>query len=119
MPKYGNVTMPCLYRTYNQCEMQLAMALEEESVTKELCLQYLALSDEMIRVHNFKNILARAAARHRLAFFYISEGDSAKGKQTLRELLLELNEATEQYGHNEDWDEYIKGVSAVLNNYGE
>ena len=30
--------------------MQLAVALEEETVTKELCLRYMELSDEMIRV---------------------------------------------------------------------
>ena len=111
--------MPCLYRTYNQCEMQLAVALEEETVTKELCLHYMELSDEMIRVKNFKNILARAAARHRLAYFYITEGNYAEGKQTLQALLAELNEATGQYGHNEDWDEYINGVSEVLMDFAD
>ena len=106
--------MPCLRRTYNQCEVLLATAIENESVTKDMCMQFLEVSDEMYRATNFRNILARAAARQHLAMFYATEGNRELTIKTFQDLLSELNAATEQYGHNPDWDEYIEGVSETL-----
>ncbi len=111
--------MPCLYRTYNQCEMILGVALENETATKELCLYFLKLSDELYRANNFINYLARAAARHRLALFYADEGDFNMYKRYMIELLSELQQATKQYGHNEDWDEYLNGISKELDDLNE
>lgn len=99
--------------------MMLAVALENETVTMKLCLQFMELSDKLYRANNFINYLARAAARHRLAAFYATEGDRENSKRYMQALVSELEEATKQYGHNEDWDEYINGVSEVLNNWNE
>ena len=95
----------------------LGVALENVTATKELC--FLQLSDELYRANNFINYLARAAARHRLATFYTDEGDLDMSKRYMTELLSELQEATERYGHNEDWDEYLNGVSMELNDLNE
>lgn len=94
--------------------MILGVALENGTTTKELCLGFLQLSDELYRANNFINYLARAAARHRLATFCIDEGDLDMAKRYMTELLSELQQATERYGHNEDFDEYINGVSQEL-----
>lgn len=98
----------------------LASAIENETVTKELCLKYLELSDDIFRhTKNISNYLARAAARNHLAAIYTNEGDLNTAKRYLVELVSELQDAMERYGHNEDWDEYIYGVSEILNDLNE
>ena len=99
--------------------MMLGVALENGTATKELCLCFLQLSDELYRANKFMNYLARAAARHRLSAFCEQEGELELSKTYMSELLLELQEATERYGHNEDWDEYLNGVSKELDDLNE
>ena len=92
----------------------MADAIRDNKLTKELCKQFLQVSDCMF-VHTEKvNPLARAAVRHRLAYMYMDEGDEELGIRLLEDMIEELVKTTQKFGHNTDWDEYLINVSKEL-----
>lgn len=104
----------CLVEKYYQCEQQVADAIRDDCLTKELCIEFLKLSDCMF-VHTEKvNTLARAAVRHRLAYMCFDENDEELAISLLEDMIDELVKTTNKFGHNEDWDEYLINVSEEL-----
>ena len=103
-----------LEQKYHQIEQQVADAIRDNKLTKELCKQFLQVSDCMF-VHTEKvNPLARAAVRHRLAYMYMDEGDEELGIRLLEDMIEELVKTSQKFGHNADWDEYLINVSKEL-----
>ncbi len=106
--------MTCIVDKYYQCEQQVADAIRDNCLTKELCLEFFRLSDCMF-VHTEKvNTLARAAVRHRLAEMYSNEGHDDWAIEVLEDMIQELVKTTNRFGHDPDWDEYLVNVSTEL-----
>ena len=104
----------CIVKRYFECEQQVADAIRDNTLTKELCKQFLQVSDCMF-VHTEKvNPLARAAVRHRLAYMCIEEGDEESGIRLLEDMIEEVVKTTQKFGHEADWDEYLIKVSEEL-----
>jgi len=106
---------PCMLpKYYAQCEQAVADAIRDNNLTKELCEQFLLLSDCMFVRTEKVNTLARAAVRHRLAYMYLNEGDEQTALQLLENMIEELVKTTQHFGHQPDWDEYLINVSGEL-----
>lgn len=99
---------------YSQCEQRVTNAFRDNNVTKELCQQFMLLSDCMYARTGKANILARAAVRHRLAHMCFEEDNESLALQLLEDLIEELVKTTQRFGHDPDWDEYLTKVSEEL-----
>lgn len=106
--------MRCLIEKYFQCENEVSDAIRDNTLTKELCRRFLQISDCMFAHTEKVNPLARAAVRHRLAMMSFEDGDKDLAIMLLEDMIEELVKMTNKFGHNEDWDEYLIGVSEWL-----
>ena len=106
--------MECLIEKYTQCEQEVSDAIRDSRLTKELCQKFLRVSDCMFALTEKVNPLARAAVRHRLALMCMEDGDKEHAIAILEDLVEELVKTTNRFGYNEDWTEYIIGVSELL-----
>ena len=107
-----------LIRTdYFNFENEVSEAIHHETLTKEQCCHFLYLSDEMFEFSRYASVLARAAVRHQLGLFWLKEQNEKKVILNLEYMIDELLDATEKFGRNADWDEYLRNVPGVLCHY--
>ncbi len=102
---------------YFNFEDEVSEAIHHETLTKEQCCHFLYLSDEMFEFSRYASVLARAAVRHQLGLFWLNEQNEKKVILNLQYMIDELLDATEKFGRNEDWDEYLRNVPGVLCHY--
>lgn len=102
---------------YFNIENEVSEAIHHETLTKEQCCHFLYLSDEMFEISRYASVLARAAVRQQLGLFWINEQNEKKVVLNLQYMIDELLDATEKFGRNKDWDEYLRDVPGVLCHY--
>lgn len=102
---------------YFNFEDEVSEAIHHEMLTKEQCCHFLYLSDEMFEFSRYASVLTRAAVRHQLGLFWLNEQNEKKVILNLQYMIDELLDATEKFGRNADWDEYLRNVSGVLCHY--
>lgn len=115
---YKGENAQSLIRTdYFNFENEVSEAIHHETLTKEQCCHFLYLSDEMFEFSRYASVLARAAVRHQLGLFWLKEQNEKKVILNLEYMIDELLDATEKFGRNADWDEYLRNVPGVLCHY--
>ena len=115
---YKGENAQSLIRTdYFNFENEVSEAIHHETLTKEQCCHFLYLSDEMFEFSRYASVLARAAVRHQLGLFWLRERNEKKVILNLEYMIDELLDATEKFGRNADWDEYLRDVPGVLCHY--
>ena len=102
---------------YFNFEDEVSESIHHETLTKEQCCHFLYLSDEMFEFSRYASVLARAAVRHQLGLFWLNEQNEKKVILNLQYMIDELLDATEKFGRNADWDEYLRNVPGVLCHY--
>lgn len=106
--------MYCIRSQYYGYEQEVAEAIRDNTLTRELCAEFLTISDEMFKRTGEVNTLARAAVRHRLSAFAMEDGLPDDATEILEQMIEELSRTTQRFGRCEDWDEYLEGVSYQL-----
>lgn len=115
---YKGENAQSLIRTdYFNFENEVSEAIHHETLTKEHCCHFLYLSDEMFEFSRYASVLARAAVRHQLGLFWLNEQNEKKVILNLQYMIDELLDATEKFGRNADWDEYLRNVPEILCHY--
>ena len=115
---YEGENAQSLIRTdYFNFENEVSEAIHHETLTKEQCCHFLYLSDEMFEISRYASVLARAAVRQQLGLFWINEQNEKKVVLNLQYMIDELLDATEKFGRNKDWDEYLRDVPGILCHY--
>ena len=113
----GDNALSCITTDYFDFENEVGEAILHETLTKEQCCHFLYLSDEMFEISRYASVLARAAVRQQLGLFWINEQNEKKVVLNLQYMIDELLDATEKFGRNKDWDEYLRDVPGVLCHY--
>lgn len=113
----GDNALSCITTDYFDFENEVGEAILHEALTKEQSCHFLYLSDEMFEFSRYASVLARAAVRHQMGVFWLKERNEKKVILNLQYMIDELLDATEKFGRNADWDEYLRNVPEVLCHY--
>lgn len=113
----GVNALSCITTDYFDFENEVGEAILHEALTKEQSCHFLYLSDEMFEFSRYASVLARAAVRHQMGVFWLKERNEKKVILNLQYMIDELLDATEKFGRNADWDEYLRNVPEVLCHY--
>lgn len=92
---------------YNKFEWQIVAGLKNNTLTKEQCLRFLCLSDELFVHTRYANMVARASLRDKLATLYSDEQNWEKIVRVLRYTIDELLDAKRKFGQCEDWNNFL------------